>query len=43
LNLKLGKNDVAKTDLESALAIAVALNDTESMDRIQSLIDGLNK
>jgi tetratricopeptide (TPR) repeat protein len=42
LNLKLGKQDLAKNDLESAYAIASALNDTESMERIQSLISGLN-
>ena len=42
LNLKLGKADVAKNDLESAFAIAVALNDSESMERIQNLINGLN-
>lgn len=42
LDLKLGKADVAKNDLESALAIAVALNDTDSMERIQKLIEGLN-
>ena len=42
LNLKLGRTDVAKNDLESAHAIAVALNDSESMERIQNLINGLN-
>lgn len=42
LNLQLGKMDTARTDLESAFAIAVALNDEESMDRIQNLINGLN-
>lgn len=42
LNLQLGKNDMAKSDLESAFAIAVALNDSESMERIQNLINGLN-
>ena len=42
LNLNLGKVDSAKTDLESAFAIAVALNDEESMARIQNLINGLN-
>ncbi len=42
LDLKLGKADVAKNDLESALVIAVALNDTDSMERIQKLIEGLN-
>ncbi len=42
LNLNLGKTDAAKTDLESAFAIAVALNDEESIERIQNLINGLN-
>lgn len=42
LNLKLGKMDAAKSDLESAFAIATALNDTESIERIQNLINGLN-
>ena len=42
LNLNIGNTDVARNDLESALAIAIALNDTESIDRIQNLINGLN-
>jgi tetratricopeptide (TPR) repeat protein len=42
LNLQLGKNDIAKGDLESAFAIAVALNDTESANRIQNLINGID-
>ena len=42
LNLNLGNTDAAKTDLESAFAIATALNDEESMSRIQNLINGLN-
>ena len=42
LNLQMGKSDLAKNDLESAFAIAAALNDAESMDRIQNLIHGLN-
>ena len=42
LNLKLEKVDLAKNDLESAVAIAVALNDTESMERIRKLLEGLN-
>ena len=41
LNLKLGNNDAAKNDLESAYAIAVALNDTESTNRIGNLIKDL--
>ena len=42
LNLQLGKMEAAHTDLESAFAIAVALNDEESIERIQNLINGLN-
>ena len=42
LNLNVGNTDAAKTDLESAFAIAVALNDEESMNRIQNLLSGLN-
>ena len=42
LNLKLDRKDAARSDLESAFAIAVALNDEESMNRIQNLINGLN-
>ena len=42
LNLNLGKTDAARTDLESAFAIAVALNDEESMSRIQTLLSDLN-
>jgi len=42
LNLQLGRRDMAKSDLESAFAIATALGDTESMERIQNLINGLN-
>jgi tetratricopeptide (TPR) repeat protein len=42
LNLKLGNDVAARNDLESAFAIAVALNDEESSARIQNLINGLN-
>jgi tetratricopeptide (TPR) repeat protein len=42
LNLQMGHNNLARNDLESAYAIAVALNDTESINRIQNLINGLN-
>jgi len=42
LNLNIGNVSAAKTDLESAFAIAVALNDEESMARIQTLLGGLN-
>ena len=38
LNLNLGNVDAARTDLESAYTIAVALNDAETADRMQSLI-----
>ena len=41
LNLNLGNTDAAKTDLESAFAIAGALNDEESANRIQSLLNDL--
>ncbi|MBR3147848.1 MAG: tetratricopeptide repeat protein [Alphaproteobacteria bacterium] len=42
LNLQLGNTDAARSDLESAFAIAVALNDEESSNRIQNLINDLN-
>ena len=42
LNLKLGNTDAAKSDLASAFAIASALNDEESINRIQNLINDLN-
>ena len=42
LNLNIGNVDAAKSDLESAFAIAVALNDEDSMSRIQNLLNGLN-
>ena len=42
LNLNIGNKDAAKSDLESAFAIAVALNDEESMNRLQNLLSGLN-
>lgn len=41
LNLKLGNNDVARTDLESAYTIAIALNDTDTANRLQGLINEL--
>ncbi len=43
LNLNLGNIDAARTDLESAYTIAVALNDTESATRLQGLIAGLDR
>ncbi len=42
LNFKMGNVDNARSDLESAFAIAVALGDDESADRIQKLINDLN-
>lgn len=42
LNLNLGNIDAARGDLESAFAIAVAMNDEESIERIQGLIADLN-
>jgi len=42
LNLNMGNVDAARSDLESAFAIAIALNDEESSTRIQNLINGLN-
>lgn len=43
LNLKLGNIQTAKSDLESAFAISVAISDDESTERIQNLINGLNE
>lgn len=41
LNLSMGNVDSARGDLESAYTIAVALGDTDSMDRLQGLVAGL--
>lgn len=41
LNLKLGNGDAALNDLESARTIATALNDSETVDRLNSLIEEL--
>lgn len=41
LNLNLGNTDAARTDLESAYTIAIALNDTETANRLQGLINEL--
>lgn len=41
LNLNLGNVDAARTDLESAYTIAIALNNTENADRLQGLINEL--
>ncbi len=43
LNLNLGNIDAARTDLESSYAIAVALDDTDSVARLQALITDLNR
>ena len=42
LNLSIGNDAAAKTDLESAFAIAVALNDEDSINRIQNLLQDLD-
>ena len=42
LNLSLGNMEAARNDLESAFAIAVAINDEESVERIQNLVSDLN-
>lgn len=41
LNLNVGNVAAAKSDLESAYAIATSLNDTDSADRLQKLIEAL--
>ncbi len=41
LNLNLGNADAARTDLESAYTIAIALNDNETATRLQGLISEL--
>jgi len=41
LNLKLNDVEAARSDLESAFAIAVAINDEDSVNRIQNLINEL--
>ncbi len=43
LNLNLGNIDAARTDLESAYTIGVALNDSETVTRLQGLITELNQ
>lgn len=42
LNLKTGNMDAARSDLESSMTIAAALNDTESVERLQGLIRDLD-
>ncbi|MBO5739486.1 MAG: tetratricopeptide repeat protein [Alphaproteobacteria bacterium] len=43
LNLNIGNIDAARTDLESAYTIAIALNNTETADRLQGLINELTQ
>lgn len=43
LNLNLKNIDAARTDLESAYTIAVALNDADSIQRLQGLLENLNE
>lgn len=43
LNLKLGNIEAARTDLEAALSIAIALNNEETMERLKSLVADLDK
>ena len=43
LNLQLGNIDASRNDLESALTIARALNDVDSIDRLESLINDVNQ
>lgn len=43
LNLNLGNVDAARSDLESSYTIGVALDDTESVARLQALIAELNQ
>ncbi len=41
LNLNIGNVAAARTDLESAYAIATSLNDADTVDRLQKLIEAL--
>ncbi len=41
LNLNIGNSAAAKTDLESAYAIATSLNDADTIERLQQLIEAL--
>jgi tetratricopeptide (TPR) repeat protein len=43
LNLQLGNMEASRSDLESALTIAAALNDSESVERLQALIADMNQ
>jgi len=42
LNLQLGNIEASRSDLESALTIAAALSDSDSVERLQGLIADLN-
>ncbi|MBO7509359.1 MAG: tetratricopeptide repeat protein [Alphaproteobacteria bacterium] len=42
LNLNIGNTVAAKTDMESAYAIATSLNDSDTADRLQKLLESLN-
>jgi len=42
LNLQIGNIDAARNDLDSARTIAMALNDTESVDRLNSLLNDIH-
>ncbi|MBQ8294750.1 MAG: tetratricopeptide repeat protein [Alphaproteobacteria bacterium] len=42
LNLQLGNIDASRSDLESAYTIAVALNDAETVERLQGLISEMS-
>ena len=41
LNLNIGNSDVAKSDLESAYAIAASLNDADTTERLEKLVEAL--
>ena len=41
LNLNIGNSDAAKSDLESAYAIAASLNDADTTERLEKLIEAL--
>lgn len=42
LNLSVGNVDAARTDMESAYAIATSLNDADTAERLQKLLESLN-
>lgn len=41
LNLNIGNTESARTDLESAYAIATSLNDSDAIERLQQLLEAL--